>query len=215
VLFEHLIALQDSEPHDAALNMAIDEALLVGASAPILRLYRWARPAVSFGYFEKWTPVAQAWPRCELVRRWTGGGVVLHGDDLTYTLIVPRAHRFSTLSPRESYARIHAALANVLGGTLADAAPPKISTTCFENPAQHDVMFAGRKIAGAAQRRTQFGLLHQGSIQPAEDRERVGRALPAAFGENIELRKLDPAQLADARQLAAAKYATAAWTQRA
>ena len=36
---------------------------------------------------------------------------------------------------------------------------------CFANPVRADVMMDGRKIAGAAQRRTRRGLLQQGSIQ--------------------------------------------------
>ena len=51
MLFEEIIEIIDPEPHDAALNMAIDEALLQTASLPLLRVYRWSRPAVSVGYF--------------------------------------------------------------------------------------------------------------------------------------------------------------------
>src|ERR1700689_396612 len=72
----------DAEPHSAALNMAIDEALLAIISRPVLRIYRWSRAAVSFGCFERWLPVQAAHPAREPVRRWTGGGIVLHGDDL-------------------------------------------------------------------------------------------------------------------------------------
>jgi lipoate-protein ligase A len=96
-LFDHLCEVHDPEPHAAALNMAIDEALLRTAREPLLRIYRWARPAVSFGYFGKWADVHRAWPEREAVRRWTGGGIVPHGDDLTYSLIVPREHPFASL----------------------------------------------------------------------------------------------------------------------
>ena len=51
MIFEELIEVRDETPHPAALNMAIDEALLRQAVAPLLRIYRWERPAASFGYF--------------------------------------------------------------------------------------------------------------------------------------------------------------------
>src|SRR5262245_2042754 len=95
--------------------MAIDEALLHAAQAPMLRVYRWTRPAVSFGYFGRWTEVERSWPQREAVRRWTGGGIVPHGDDVTYSLIVPRAHPFCTLGPLEGYRAIHEALAAAIG----------------------------------------------------------------------------------------------------
>src|SRR5580698_7976 len=89
-LFETLEFRFDPEPRTAPLNMAMDEIILKKTSAPVLRIYRWLRPAVSFGCFEKFFTVEKMHPGRELVRRWTGGGVVLHGDDLTYSLMVPR-----------------------------------------------------------------------------------------------------------------------------
>jgi lipoate-protein ligase A len=74
----------DPEPKAAALNMAVDEALLISATAPILRFYRWRAPALSFGYFGRYAEVDNQAGGREIVRRWTGGGIVLHGDDLTY-----------------------------------------------------------------------------------------------------------------------------------
>src|SRR3954462_12222332 len=79
----------DLEPRPAALNMAIDEALLNCAPLPALRYYRWQRPAVSFGYFGSYAEVKNQSGDREIVRRWTGGGTVPHGDDLTYSIILP------------------------------------------------------------------------------------------------------------------------------
>ena len=166
VLFEHLTEVLDREPHDAPLNMAIDEVLLCRAITPQLRVYRWSAPAVSFGYFVASKDVAAQWPQRELVRRWTGGGAVPHGDDLTYTLVVPRSCAFFSLPLADSYRAIHERIASLLPDSrMSERTDPKTSDACFENFAQHDVMIDGRKIAGAAQRRTREGLLHQGSIQ--------------------------------------------------
>ena len=83
MIFDELTEVADPEPHDAALNMALDEVLLRRAAGPLLRVYRWARPAVSFGYFGKVADAEAAWPGREMVRRWTGGGIVPHGADVT------------------------------------------------------------------------------------------------------------------------------------
>src|SRR5277367_1833538 len=71
-----------------ARNMAIDEALLREVREPVLRIYEWNVPAVSLGYFQ---PAALAGDR-PFIRRYTGGGLVDHARDVTYTLVVPRKH---------------------------------------------------------------------------------------------------------------------------
>ena len=206
-----MIEVCDPEPHDAALNMAIDETLLRTARAPTLRIYRWARAAVSFGYFGKWSDAVRAWPDREMVRRWTGGGIVPHGDDVTYSLVVPRDHPFFTVSPRESYCAIHECVARALGNaSLAIAAAPQASAACFENPVQHDVLIENCKVAGGAQRRTKSGLLHQGSIQNAG---RVA-ALAEGFSSHRNVIALAPEIQTEAIQLAHSKYGTETWTQR-
>ena len=98
VLFEKIIEIRDETPHSAPLNMALDEVLLGDICEPLLRIYRWEGAAVSFGYFGRYAPVAAAWPGRALVRRMTGGGVVPHGSDLTYSLIVPAGHAFAETS---------------------------------------------------------------------------------------------------------------------
>ncbi len=82
-----------------ARNMAVDEALLREVRAPVLRLYEWSVPAVSLGYFQ---PAALAGDR-PFVRRYTGGGLVDHAHDLTYTLVLPRAHPWMELAMPDSY----------------------------------------------------------------------------------------------------------------
>ena len=216
MLFEELTEVLDPEPHAAALNMAIDEVLLRTARGPLLRVYRWARPAVSFGYFVKHAEVVSAWPARELVRRWTGGGVVPHGEDVTYTLVVPVACPFFKVRPAESYRAIHEILAALLARdgapvALAPAPGAKVSDACFENAARHDVLAGSRKIAGAAQRRTRDGLLHQGSVQVAS--RTFAERLAAALADRVVQRALSAQELADAAALAAAKYATPQWMQ--
>jgi len=217
VLFEKLTFIHDTEPHSAALNMALDEALLVNADRPLLRVYRWAEPAVSFGYFGKYAPIALAWPGRELVRRMTGGGVVSHGDDITYSIIVPITHPFAQCSALESYCAIHGALAQWLAlhgvsASLARAPERQGNGVCFESPAGGDVIAGGRKFAGAAQRRTREGLLFQGSVQgvPLEWRAEIARA----FTEILVVRNFTTTENELAGRLVMEKYETPSWMER-
>lgn len=207
----------DVAPHAAALNMAIDEALLGVVPGPLLRIYRWARPAVSFGYFERWAPVRAAHAGRDAVRRWTGGGVVLHGEDFTYSLLVPRFCAAAALSPAGSYCLIHRALCSALADAGIPAEPAsfsggKISRECFENPVLYDVLVQGKKVAGAAQRRTRLGLIHQGSIQNLELPSGFGSAFANQLAGVVRPGTFDVSIAAE--KLAAERYGTRAWLEK-
>jgi lipoate-protein ligase A len=205
-------------PYGAAMNMAVDEALLETATNPCLRFYGWRKPAISFGYFGRFADVAHEQPRRDIVRRWTGGGIVYHGDDVTYSLVLPAQVAARFRSSRAVYSEVHDAIRRALGAdvdaALATAAAPKVSDACFANAVESDVLIAGRKIAGAAQRRTRTGLLHQGSIQrltlPSGFQDNFARLLCACFDWKV----LSPALLGRAEQIAGAKYDSRQWLER-
>src|SRR5436189_3474293 len=108
--FERLTVYQDLTPRSAAMNMAIDEALLETAVVPSIRFYRCRSPALSFGYFGKFSDVAIYAAERDLVRRWTGGGIVFHGDDLTYSIVIPASDPVFDESSIGIYEKIHCAL---------------------------------------------------------------------------------------------------------
>jgi len=151
----------------AAANMAADESLLRHAQAPVLRIYGWEEACVSIGYFQQASVVAAGTP---FVRRYTGGGLVEHGKDLTYTLVLPANHPLTEAGTLPSYRAIHEGVASAMRAAgvdcaLATAQPKKDHASCFLKPVPADVLNAkGTKLAGAAQRRTKQGCLHQGSI---------------------------------------------------
>lgn len=218
-MLDELHVYDDVEPRSAALNMAVDEALLENASAPLLRFYRWRRPSLSFGYFGHYAEVANQSSRREIVRRWTGGGIVPHGNDLTYSVIIPATDPFFAHSSLEIYAKVHDSIrlalqANGVEANLAGSAAPKISEACFANAVRADVLSQGRKIAGAAHRRTRAGLLHQGSIQrsdlPGGFRDDLARILC----ERSERETISPEVLARACRIAEAKYSAVEWLKR-
>jgi len=159
---------------DAAHNMAFDAALLEAAPAlrrPVLRFYSWTEPAATFGYSQKYAEIAPMTLLRPLVRRPTGGGLVPHDADWTYSLAFPPGSAWYALKAVESYHRVHewiqAAFNNL--GVATELAPDcrkALPGQCFVGHEQFDVLWRGKKIAGAAQRRTRDGLLIQGSLQP-------------------------------------------------
>ena len=170
---DHWLLLADG-PGDPARNMAVDEVLLEAAPAlgkPVLRFYSWTDPAATFGYFQKFSEIERVTHLRPLVRRPTGGGLVPHDADWTYSLAFPPLHSWYALRAAESYERVHAWLRAAFAtlGVATELAPccrKEIPGQCFAGHEKSDLLWHGRKIAGAAQRRTKTGLLIQGSVQP-------------------------------------------------
>jgi lipoate-protein ligase A len=215
-----------SEKCAAAFNMALDEALLENVSRlgkPVLRFYGWTEPAATFGYFQKFSEVESATQLRPLIRRPTGGGIVPHVADWTYSAIFPPGHEWHSLKAEESYRRIHdwlrLAFAEMKVETeLAPCCKKSLPGQCFVGHEKFDLLWHGKKIAGAAQRRNKLGLLIQGSVQPPPvslaraDWENAMRVVARGnfHAEWIEL-KLDVALQAGAEKLALDKYAQAAY----
>ncbi len=161
----------------AAMNMAIDEAILISLKdIPIstLRFYDWTNPAFSFGYFQNITSDVDVHAcheeKIELVKRMTGGGTVIHGWDLTYSLMLPRSFDEKTIS--EMYRLIGKNLVNALVKLGISATQYESSTNqnvlsqnlCLTNLAEHDVLYNNKKLAGVSVRRNRNGVLFQGYI---------------------------------------------------
>ncbi len=226
-LFANLTVHYDG-PHSAALNMAIDEALLGVAVSPTLRFYRWRSPALSFGYFGKFSDVAIYAGDRDLVRRWTGGGIVFHGDDLTYSIVIPANDPALDESSIAIYEKIHRALCRALAGHNKGAQLVTVATVnhrragdrrsldneCFANPVRADVMIDGRKIAGAAQRRTRRGLLQQGSIQGFAMKTDLAEKFAQALSDNCSEFEINGELLRLAKELAQQKYGTESWLRK-
>ncbi|MFD2211681.1 biotin/lipoate A/B protein ligase family protein [Virgibacillus halophilus] len=169
----------DSGLHDAATNMALDEALLrwhsQGRIPPTLRLYGWSRPSLSIGHFQKMEYIdfdGLQKHGCQLVRRLTGGSAVLHDNELTYSIVISENHHAIPTSITEAY---HVLSKGVLQGyrnlgiAACYATPGRerdknITAICFEKTAYYEMVFEGKKISGNAQTRKQGTLLQHGSI---------------------------------------------------
>jgi len=215
--FEKLRLIQEESPRLAADNMAIDEALFLTAAYPVLRSYRWVRPSVSFGYFTPWSEVALRFAGRDLVRRWTGGGIVEHGQDFTYSLICPGDKSLPTTI--EFYRVVHLAISNILqeNGSPVEMVPlsePVRSPACFEKAVQFDLKLRGQKIAGAAIRRSPKGLLLQGSIQRLEVPAQFEVLLASVLSDHVDSSAVSDLMMEQAAHLAKEKYGAAEWNCR-
>ncbi|HEY1791974.1 MAG TPA: lipoate--protein ligase family protein [Opitutaceae bacterium] len=194
----------------AAENMATDFMLLQRyprEGAIRFRHYGWRSPAFTFGYSQKLAFVKSQLPEgpVDLCRRPTGGGVVDHRDDWTYSLVIPRGHVMEEARATQSYRAVHEALAaslRALGvpAALEPAVPADASRpvgpagVCFERAEVFDVVHSvtGAKIAGGAQKRNKRGLLFQGSVWkpatgvPAVDWDHLGRDFLGRLGQALE-----------------------------
>jgi lipoate-protein ligase A len=213
----------DTGKGEAAWNMALDEALLLSVAKlgrPVLRFYGWTERAATFGYFQKYADIAAWTPLRPLIRRPTGGGLVPHDADWTYSVVIPPTHPWYQLRAVESYLQLHrwvtAALrAASVPAELALSACKEIPGQCFAGAEQYDVLLGGRKIAGAAQRRTRNGLLIQGSVQnlPAgadrvlwQEQMRTNATIWTELDLNAEIN-------ARAAELTAIKYSQASYNE--
>jgi lipoate-protein ligase A len=217
--------LLHSGPGAPAFNMGLDEALLEAAARiaqPVLRFYGWTQPAATFGYFQRIAEVEAATHLRPLVRRPTGGGLVPHDADWTYSLVFPPHHEWHRLRAEESYRQAHEWIQAAFGRLtveteLAPCCHRAAPGQCFVGHEKFDLLWRGRKIAGAAQRRNRQGLLIQGSVQPPPGRPARAeweRAMIQVRPEGWSEFEPGPELRARAEALAAEKYAHPDHTRR-
>ncbi len=209
-------------------NMAIDEALLENAShlgCPVLRFYTWDSPAATFGYFQNYAEIARTTSLRPLIRRPTGGGLVPHDNDWTYSLVFPPSHPWYHLKAPDSYQRLHEWMRAAfrlldLNAELAPAVDTEGPGQCFVGAEQFDLLWQNRKVGGAAQRRTRLGLLIQGSIQPPppipKNTWKEAVAQVTAFRDSASWKplRLEGALLDRCRSLSETKYSVDSYNQR-
>src|SRR5947209_10869271 len=168
--------------HNAAMNMAIDESILThhlkGEVPPTLRVFRWSQPSISLGRFQSIEREIVSEQCLEsgvaLVRRPTGGRAVYHRDEFTYSIVISK--RFGVPSGViAAYAFLAQGLLAALTflGVQAELSDERVSknpsAACFASSTQADLTSGGFKLIGSAQVWKDDTLLQQGSL-PLDDR---------------------------------------------
>ncbi len=195
---------------DGPRNMATDAALLDAlvqksrgdVATAVMRVYEWSVATLTLGYFQRAADATED-PRLSglpLVRRPSGGGAIVHDQELTYAIVLPPAHPLAR-GARPLYQAAHAAVATVLAdlglpaARHGDLARDRTELThnhfdhvsnaprtflCFQDRDDEDLVATdlGHKIVGGAQRRRAGVVLMHGSILLA--RSTHAPALPGA-----------------------------------
>ncbi len=167
--------------------MALDRALQLGHQAgespPTLRLYRWLRPTVTLGRFQKLADVDVSYcdeRGIDIVRRFTGGRGVLHDDEVTYSIIaglddgIPRGVAASYRMLCGALARAYRLLgvsAALTPGSMGD----RTSAACYLHATPADLSLGARKLSGSAQVWSGSTVLQHGSFTLTRDVEREAR----------------------------------------
>ncbi len=173
----------EHSPAEASWNMAVDESLFISAldenARPTIRFFQWEKPSITFGYMLKVDDELNVELCCErgvpFIRRITGGGVVFHGCDITFSIIFPRNLAPDTSSALNSYRFINRLFLRAfsdLGVRVSllsedvddDNSRGNSRNVCFTEPTTYDVLYGGRKLVGNAQRRRKGWVLNHGSI---------------------------------------------------
>lgn len=219
----------------APLNMAIDEILMESqrgpAVLPTLRFYSWSEPSCTMGYFQNLPEISKrlklAEKKIRAVKRLTGGGLVIHGEDLTFSLTVQNPGPWMPADVKDSYLKVNEALRVGLevlypGIDYADcknlpSARGKGERVCFEAPSCYDLLLKGKKIVGASQRRSEGALLHQSTVFLKEEKRgdlisAIVRGFEQKWGVSFEEISLSAAEVEAAEAKERQRYSSPEWT---
>lgn len=177
----------DTGADDAFTNMALDEALFrgykSGFSPPTLRIYSWRNPSLTLGYSQD-TRSELDTDLCRersvpFVRRLTGGGVILHDKEITYSLVCSKEDLDIPPQVDNSYKAICSFLISFYKklGLEAQFACDRFpaerlgvpSALCFASKEKYDIVIRDKKIGGNAQKRSKDFIFQHGSIPLSVD----------------------------------------------
>lgn len=217
--------------YSPSLNMAIDEAIfqrmVENRVPPILRLYTWNPAALSIGYFQDTESllikryVEKGYP---LVRRPTGGLVVLHENEMSYSMVGVFARDGFPENRQVAYKKAHESIKEALSAFGFEVNlyhgkdPGKKETFCSSSQIAYDIILSGKgKIGGSAQKVASETLLQHGYISLPEGID--GNCLRAKTIENFEKifqiklkqQELTEAELSLSQKLAKEKYEKWEW----
>jgi len=170
-------ALLASQRLSAKENMRIDKELFDGfnsLSTPIFRVYEW-EASFTYGFSQKINTIKNLEHLNRYnqnhAQRLTGGGILFHGNDISYSLVIPTSF-VENLSVKQSYELLCSfllAFYKSLGlnpsyaKDLEDINLSK-SDYCQEGFEPYDILVDGKKIGGNAQRRSKDTIFQHGSI---------------------------------------------------
>lgn len=171
----------DTGSATAEENMAMDRGLMSSLEPNgVIHFYDWQVESATYGHFIDpylyLNKEAIKQRNMQVAKRPTGGGILLHGLDLTFSVWIPVSHPFFSVNTLQNYQRINQVISEAISRFSNGALHPSLLCVessdsashlrhfCMAKPTLYDVMIDRCKVSGGAQRRTKHGFLHQGSI---------------------------------------------------
>ncbi|MCL2145391.1 MAG: hypothetical protein FWH43_07885 [Endomicrobia bacterium] len=214
----------------AAMNMAIDEILfdeiqkeevgqLLRPHDPVLRVYFWDGAYTTIGYFQK--------NDCNAVRRLTGGLLVDHKDDLSYSFCATAEEWPYIYNQQDTYKHIHTAIKEALLDINIESSFAEIKQNanknilCVQTLYSDDLMYEGKKIVGSCMRRRGKKILVQGSLHlklNETEKEKFSRHfaenMAKLLNTDLNNQNLSTEETAKAASLEKTKYLTQEWNKK-
>jgi len=177
-LFEKSLRIIPYQVFNGKMNMGLDHFLaetIKETADPILRFYGWNPYCLSLGYHQKLTKVnlIKLYKEgYEAVKRPTGGSAIFHGQELTYSLIIPKPFSNHHLIYRWFHQILLNALNNLGYNLKLNLQNPHVpylnrgakTFACFNRAAYAEIQYENKKIVGSAQKIYSGALLQHGSI---------------------------------------------------
>lgn len=222
-----MVILQ-TPPFDVFSQMAIDEIIACDKTLEnknFLRFFNWQeQKAITFGYAQRSKSLKeQLEAGYKITRRPSGGGIVYHDGDLTFSIIFTSQDKVEDI-----YKILHTAIAGELKKYIKQVqtydqknifkpVENGQSKSCFANPVLDDLMLEGKKILGGAIRRFGNRILYQGTLQIAGARDKeeyksaIKNALEKFLKEESSFTEVSPTLLLQIKNKAEQVYKNPAW----
>ncbi|MCX7905395.1 MAG: hypothetical protein N2446_01680 [Elusimicrobiales bacterium] len=217
---------------DVYEQMACDEIMCEMLPAQyILRFYKWKDKGITFGFSQKFKEVYSVLDEklkdYPITRRPTGGGVVIHEYDLTFSFIFFEPGEFN---PKKTYEVIHSAICDVyrkkgfnIFKSVSNQSNYNVNNPvmeCFKKPVDMDLIFNGQKILGGALRKFSDYILYQASLQLENSRNEfihydiIRTAFENLFEIKFEFFNIDDFYFSKIIEKKFSKYSSKSWVER-
>ncbi len=198
----------------------------------LLRFFNWKEPGITFGFSQRYKEVIEKLSEEDkaiaITRRPTGGGIVFHKSDLTFSFIFYNPGDFN---PSAVYEKLHSAIndqfskkgipLDILNSKTSSYAVNNPVMDCFSKPVEKDLLSNGKKVLGGALRKFSDYMLYQASFQIEDARDKsafygeiMRDALSNGYQVSWKTYEISEKDLENIREIAYNKYCSGDWNKR-
>lgn len=160
--------------NSAENHMEKDRSLFSTFSEPVLRFYEFHPKAITYGYFidPKKHLKENVTHYFDLAKRPTGGGILFHEADFSFSLFIPRTDARFSEDIVKNYHWINSCVLKVMQRRYPDLSLFEMETEdsnfCMGAKSSCDLLLGQKKVGAAAQRISKRGFLHECSLFVSE-----------------------------------------------